>query len=259
MIGKLESAVLNDCLKQLFPEYGRRQGGAAELFQVRRRILDVVEQEAAGFEDFRQKHERNFSGIANPVKLALCGEVASEADSVESTDQFAVLPGLDASCHTHFVKPNVDVDNLVGDPGLVAFRAASHHLFEFRVDSDLELSLPDESLQIFRNVKSDDRDDSTHFGSPPRDAAGLIRHRKEAVEVSLDDCLWPKYERIQRDLFSDFCTSRDARKYQTGGMSDNSSKHVFFRAERQRAAVAQEAVVILPEGSSDSIERPSGS
>jgi len=74
------------------------------------------------------------------------------------------------------VERDVEIDDLIVDPGLVAFlRAGANHLFRRSVDGDLVNALADASREPTGDVEAVERDDPAHVGIDPEQLGIVAR------------------------------------------------------------------------------------
>src|SRR5262245_23098702 len=67
-----------------------------------------------------QVHESHLAGIGRGREHAFAEEGAAEADPVETADQLAVEPGLDAMGMAHAEELAAEIEDRLVDPGLAA-------------------------------------------------------------------------------------------------------------------------------------------
>src|SRR5690606_12305360 len=83
---------------------------------------------------------------------------ATQGDAVESADQLAVAPALDAVGDAGFVQGQVGIQDGLVNPGFPppgpGFGAAFHDRMKGRVHADLEAALPDGLAQAPGDMKS---------------------------------------------------------------------------------------------------------
>jgi hypothetical protein len=122
---------------QAFAVFGARDFDDAELLQVGVDILCVEELETLPPQPRRQVHQHDLAGVRRRREHAFPAEGRAHGHAVDTSHEYAVLPGLDAMRMARGVQGRIQRDDLVVDPGFLAFRAGADHRAESAVKTDL--------------------------------------------------------------------------------------------------------------------------
>ena len=160
----------------------------AELAEVGGDPLGVEEGEAALAQALDEGVEGDFRGIGFPMEHRFAEESAADGNAVEATGEMAVVPGFDGMGEAAAVKLAIALDDLFGDPGLIAVGAGAHDGFEGLVYADLERAVGENALEAVGDVESIVKgDDRARVRLEPADLAVFHAHGEDAVEVALDE------------------------------------------------------------------------
>lgn len=134
--------------------------------------LAVDEFDVLGFEVFDVFDECVFAGVAGLAEHAFAEENFSEADAIESADEFSMLPYFRAMSVSFKMKFSVGLFYFIGDPG--SFLSSScgglavvDNGFEIFVDGEFEGFFPEELAHAPTHFQFVGEEHEPGVGAPP--------------------------------------------------------------------------------------------
>jgi hypothetical protein len=173
----------------------------AELAQMIGDELRIEQAKPSMAEPSHKVDQRDLARACLIGKHALAEKGASERDAIESARKLTIEPSLHGMAIAHFEKFGVEFTDALVDPGCAAAglcrRATLYNGFVIAVDTNLELILPDNAGEPFRDMKLVETKNAPPFGFDPikRRILGALRHRKYAAGIGFKQNLWRYLDR----------------------------------------------------------------